>query len=184
MNVDWSKAPEGVIGMFSPKTDSSNHPFFVMTKHEKELMGGLCFCGEKQSGDQYHVFAEFWEWHERPATQQWNSDGLPPVGIECEVLNSDLSNAQWEKCKILFVGVHRVVYDSESCSERVGYADTLQFRPIRTPEQLAAEAREKAIIEIMRDAGITGSAFKDDPEALEWASSLWAKGYRKLEQPE
>lgn len=76
---------------------------------------------------------------------EWNGDGLPPVGARCEVLNTDLSNAAWEKCTILFSGKHRIVYDSESCPERVGYRDLLQFRPIKTPDQIAAEEREAAI---------------------------------------
>lgn len=59
---------------------------------------------------------------------------LPPVGAECEVFNHNLGkSADWEKAKILFIGVFKCVYTSESCNERVGDVDTIdavEFRPI------------------------------------------------------
>ena len=170
--VDWSKAPEGVIGMFSPKTDSPNHQFFVMTKHEKELMGGLCFCGEKQSGDQYHVFAEFWEWHERPATPQWNGEGLPPVGASVE----------WFSPVYGWLGGRVIGHDGAVAviSHNDGYTGCHPHgvRPIRTPEQLAAEARERAIGEMARIAGAGAAA------GLSAFGAIYDHGYRKQEQPE
>lgn len=76
-----------------------------------------------------------------PNPHNWNGEGLPPVGAVCEVRNSGLHNPVWEKCTILFCGKHRVLYDSESCYERCAHIEDLEFRPIRTPEQIAADKR-------------------------------------------
>jgi hypothetical protein len=78
----------------------------------------------------------------------WNGEGLPPAGLVCEVLNTELSNPEWERATILYVGKHRVMYDSTSCNERVGFIEDLKFRPIRTPEQIAAEERESEVKEM------------------------------------
>lgn len=85
----------------------------------------------------------------RPAP--WSGEGLPPVGTVCEVLNNTLDRPEWERCTILFMGKFKAIYESESCHERV--ADVSEswmisfrpLRPLRTPEQIAAEEREKAV---------------------------------------
>lgn len=78
----------------------------------------------------------------------WTGEGLPPVGTVCEVLNNELSGPEWERCTILYSGKFRIMYDSESCYERVGFIDNLKFRQIRTPDQIAAEKREADIEEL------------------------------------
>lgn len=62
---------------------------------------------------------------EPQAEHDWlnTMDGLPPAGTECMVLNPEFDNAQWEKCKILYMGNFICVYESESCKERVGNHD-------------------------------------------------------------
>lgn len=83
---------------------------------------------------------------------EWDGDGEPPAGTECAVLNSALGDPAWERCTILYYGKHRVMYDSESCEERVAFIQDLKFRKakaIRTQEQIAAEEREKAIEEMI-----------------------------------
>ncbi|BBP82429.1 hypothetical protein PHLH8_20710 [Pseudomonas sp. Pc102] len=106
-----------------------------------------------------------------PATSSsaWTGDGLPPVGTVCEVFNPELHRSEWEKCTVLFVGKHRIVYDSESCSERFGYVDDLEFRPILTAEQIAQKQLDEALqdIEQLYDSG--GPA------------AVYDAGYRKQE---
>lgn len=78
----------------------------------------------------------------------WDGKGLPPTGTVCEVLNNTLDRPEWERCTILFMGKFKAVYESESCHERVADVSEswmISFRPIRTPEQLAAERRALAI---------------------------------------
>lgn len=41
--------------------------------------------------------------------------------------------------------------------------------------------RQIGIQAILKDAGVTDSAFADDPEAFEWAAALHDAGYRKVD---
>lgn len=99
----------------------------------------------------------------------WNGpeDGLPPVGLEVEVLWSSACGAY---VKALVVGHDREQavfrftsgeregeYRAERCTTYNGGALT-NFRPIRTPEQLAAEERERIADDLVqRFAFPTGS---------------------------
>jgi len=61
-------------------------------------------------------------------------NGLPPIGCECEVLNTQLHNAAYEKCVINYIGSFVVVYTSTSCEERYGRIDTCTFRKLTSKE--------------------------------------------------
>lgn len=92
---------------------------------------------------------------------------LPPVGTECEVLNLTLGiMSDWEKCTIIFVGKFRIIYNSESCNERVanitGYP-ALQFRPIQTEKQKSI----KEIIDILPSSGFCYDVDKTAQEIYE-----------------
>lgn len=95
-------------------------------------------------------------------------DGLPPAGTECMVLNPQLDNAQWEKCKILYMGNFVCVYESESCKERVGNHDlyALEFHPIKTERERAIEAALKVV------------SHKNDNH--DCVAALWDAGLLKL----
>lgn len=70
---------------------------------------------------------------------QWDGEGLPPVGVDCEVLRL----GQWIKCRIFAHRYGRALFDFEG-----GWGDCdelARFRPIKTAEQLAAEQREAAV---------------------------------------
>lgn len=84
--------------------------------------------------------------------QHWNGEGLPPVGAVCECLipnaNGITGSYIWQECKVLYV------FDAtKECAVQhvkhgnLYYSD--EFRPIRTPEQIEAERRER-ISEQMR----------------------------------
>jgi hypothetical protein len=88
--------------------------------------------------------------------KQWSGpqDGLPPVGTVCEYWNDE-----WERCAVVAHLNSRVAFtcpDDED-DERV-YIERRpnqhEFRPIKTPQQLAAEQRETAIREIMDIADV------------------------------
>ena len=182
-NVDWSKAPEGFPLWLEYLQKALEDDF----DGARAATGG---CWVKEESDRYWTAhgtywskptGGFYKIHKRPAAPQWNGEGLPPVGAVVEAFYMGIPQGV---VTVRYAGQCMILWSGERNSEQCGAAEHYIFRPIRTPEQLSAEAREKAIIEIMRDAGITGSALKDDPEALEWASSLWANGYRKQDQPE
>lgn len=101
----------------------------------------------------------------------WNGEGNPPVGTVCEwhpnvhgwvevtILGRD-ANCTWYRVK------------GEAASQTC--RNMAFFRPIRTPEQIAVEARERAILEMARDSGIRA---RDGH--IEIATRLYDAGYRK-----
>lgn len=66
---------------------------------------------------------------------EWNGDGLPPIGCECELYDCE----KWLEVQIKYIGDHVVVVHAFGCAmpERVfhlaKYPD--RFRPIRTEAQ-------------------------------------------------
>lgn len=82
--------------------------------------------------------------------QAWNGEGLPPVGIECEHQGT-ADNMDWLPVKII---AHTEVRDRVVAvfqyGDTVTYSDARYFRPIRTPEQIAAEERVKAAQEWLK----------------------------------
>lgn len=82
-------------------------------------------------------------------TRQWNGDGLPPVGTVCEYLLKP-SN-QWHKCEIRyhmipsdFGELRAIVWNPNLKFDQISNSNW-EFRPIRTPEQIAAEERAAGI---------------------------------------
>lgn len=83
-----------------------------------------------------------------PRTATWNGDGLPPVGTVCEAyvcgtwrrVEVFAHKSEGETMDALFS------YTDDVDATRWGWLDdATRFRPIRTPEQIAAEERERYI---------------------------------------
>lgn len=75
-------------------------------------------------------------------TTEWSGEGLPPVGVECE----SLTGGEWRKVMVCYIGepgthVEALVFDVKSA--RPFWAD--QFRPIRSPEDVARDEAIKAM---------------------------------------
>lgn len=121
---------------------------------------------------------------DKPAIQEaWAGEGLPPVGTVCEHKRVH----QWTKVEVFAVkpnynGSQTALFTYENGCWG-GCAEPSFFRPILTPEQIAADELQRAVQQIMVDAGITDSALKDDPEAWVWAQALHEAGYRKQVAP-
>lgn len=170
--IDWSKAPEW----------ASRHGFAPAGLPCWIDGGGYSYEDKRQDG-RYFKFSEGWDESEFSGityrSPGWNGEGLPPVGTVCEVHNAELSNPQWERCTILFMGAFKCVYESESCHERVADVSDdgciTSFRPIRTPEQIAAEEREEAIKHACSVVGcVVGSQYG------EVVQKIIDAGYRKV----
>lgn len=90
----------------------------------------------------------------------WDGKGLPPVGVECECCYT--SPSEYYRVKIIAHDDEKAVFRwiDGPMQFKLGDGDhyTLgaftnphpTFRPIRTPEQIAAEEREKAIAAMQR----------------------------------
>lgn len=113
---------------------------------------------------------------------EWNGEGLPPVGAEFEGRFADYDDGRssWAWGRVLAHGQRRIFYVDRTGDEWSHAPADMEFRPIRTPEQIAADEREKAIEEMRRDTTVTGVA-----RAIQYdqAERLYELGYRKQVQP-
>jgi len=112
--------------------------------------------------------------------KKWDGEGLPPIGTICErrthaevggryeqvriIAYTSKGFAVWENTDGMFAGVAK---------ENMFIPGVPAFRPIRTPEQIAAEEREAAIGEMMTFLGGEGSALRDT------FTRMYDAGYRK-----
>lgn len=112
-------------------------------------------------------------------SNQWDGKGLPPVGTKCEWLQG--SSHQWERIEILaHNGLDTWIRQESGRGLIVG--NIANLRPLRTPEQIAAEERQAAIADIFEV--LTGSR-----DQAAWsrtcysahAANLYDAGYRKTE---
>lgn len=184
--IDWSKAPEGAThhnhARCSPWLRDGERPAYF---HDGEWVEYTSpDAGRALINEVYSV--------PRPAAARavpaWTGTGLPPVGTVCEACWT--SPDEYYQIKVLAHDDGKAVYrwqtgpGSGELSESEGgihgefSKPHPKFRPIRTPEQIAAEEREKAIAEIERVA----TAGEDSGKR--WSEALYDAGYRRQEPQE
>jgi len=78
------------------------------------------------------------------AEKAWNGEGRPPIGVEIEF--SYPMWGYWLKGKVLCYGEQMIFMEQESSKGNGKFEgsmnpDGIMFRPIRTPEQIAADER-------------------------------------------
>ena len=134
--IDWSKAPEGATHYWRAK-----NTFYT------EIKGEFYFAETPQTGAVNSPRGWIASLEKRPTTQPaWSGEGLPPVGVVCE-WEHETNKGCWRKAEIKYIGSAYVIVADFAGIEQHYYLRNMQFRPIRTPEQIAAEEREAAIKE-------------------------------------
>ena len=112
-------------------------------------------------------------------TRQWNGEGLPPAETVVE-LRTVSAKTDWAKAKIKFASRNVVVWDWDGEPAISGlctaYAHAIEMRPIRTPEQIAAEERERVIDTMVKSCPYPGSGCTRID-----CAALYDAGYRKFE---
>jgi len=188
VEVDWSKAPEGATH-YAPKREESC--FYRAVFWRVKAGRGVEAWSINDDGSLQHYDRPAWIGSDInrliPRPTAWTGGGLPPVGTVCEVLNSALDRPEWERCTILFMGKFKAVYESESCHERVADVSEdwmISFRPLRTPEQIAAEERLHEVRNACTSIadtldGLRGKT-KIERAALSVVEAMIAVGYRKV----
>lgn len=97
----------------------------------------------------------------------WSGDGLPPVGVEIEVKHKD-ATPEWArpdfyKAEIVAIGKQLVIFAAEATGfETVGKIEDYEFRPVRTPEKIAADERLHKIRNACTTISKTLDRFKND----------------------
>ena len=114
----------------------------------------------------------------------WSGEGLPPVVVRCEAAIPHTSRPDNERSFIWIEGSVIAYYEVKGktyawFAEDDGFyqPNTLEFRPIRTPEQIAADEREAAIKDMLEDAGRPDTA-----KTRYQAQLLYDAGWRKVER--
>jgi hypothetical protein len=140
--VDWSLAPEGATHY-----NQNNRMFYVLDGDHYKF---YCTDGELSYGG---LIGEYLGMEERPKPA-WSGpqDGLPPVGMHAEIKRSP----NWTTVEVIAIHDGRAICAIPCLEGDFEYApyEPSELRPIKTPQQLAAEQRETAIREIMDIADV------------------------------
>ncbi|MCS7758597.1 hypothetical protein N0619_20150 [Pseudomonas aeruginosa] len=173
MSIDWNTAPEGATH-WEPSGPEFNEGWM------KKEGNGWFFWGLgaewKYGGD---VSAEREATFEARPQEPWDGQGLPPVGTVCEIKHRDIG---WVRCEI-------VAHKSFSCgglTHAIAWIDEntldqsqgVRFRPIRTPEQIAAEERRNSILHL---ANLLIDS-RGQCNEYSQAEAIFDAGYRRQEE--
>lgn len=107
----------------------------------------------------------------------WDGQGLPPVGDSCERRFIDVAGSSWFGCIVLAHGSRKIFIRDDNGDEWAHSLDEVEFRPYRTPEQIAAEEREKAVQQMAGDLGELPARTTVIPTLY----AIYDAGYRKQE---
>lgn len=137
--IDWSKAPKGFD--FHIQWESGENFFYQDEGHKYTRKGGR------------YAFKHDVESMGAVVTRRpWSGEGLPPVGTVCEIRNA-AAGTDWADATIVFASRNVVVWNWVGEPSINGlctaYAHAVEIRPVRTPEQIAAEEKESAITEML-----------------------------------
>ena len=186
MNIDWSKAPDWADAHGLHETGFGIKEFWLgETQHQNlERAKSFPYGGGDPSCDSFHNSRRASFSYVTPRPAPWTGEGLPPVGTVCEINHPTMD---WVRCEIV---AHKVM-DCGGQTHAIAWIDGdtmdqsqgLRFRPIRTPEQIAAEERK-----LQREqlayliAGYMG--FDDPREAdTKLAAYIFDHEYRKQVAP-
>jgi len=166
MKIDWNEAPEWAIGWAeNPYGETS----WVGEHGYSYVMGGAF----REFGmDRTFSRDHFNSFEPRPTT--WTGEGQPPVGTVCEI---ETISKTWVKVIVVAETGYRIYceeFDSVEPGEYSPIKKYARFRPIRTPEQIAAEERLASAYAM---CNIAPSLCNGD------AVALYDAGYRKQVKP-
>lgn len=167
MKIDWNEAPDWAIG----------HGLVVMGAIKQVWYGEQAYTilGDSRSycygggdGETRHNHMPNAIQFKTPRPSPWTGEGLPPVGAVCEFYERR-TVVEWRECRVVgHDGMFAVLsYEGNYLGRTLN-----GLRAIRTPEQIAADKREKGIQE-MREAAGSLNSFPFD--------QLYDAGYRKQE---
>ncbi|MFW4884454.1 hypothetical protein ACOAOW_11595 [Pseudomonas aeruginosa] len=173
MSIDWTKAPEGATH-WEPKSSYfaegwmrkvGNEWSFWSEGSESWVRGALTcnVSGEREA-----------KFEARPQ-ESWDGQGLPPVGTACEYRH--MIWPEYRPCEIRYISEESLVAYDNGQEQFYRTCDML-FRPLPTPEQIAAEEREKAISEML---GLYNSAYWA-MTSKQFCEILFDAGYRRQEE--
>jgi hypothetical protein len=177
--IDWSKAPEGATHAGINEKGAVGYFYRLPgVLGDYEFWNATIDDAKWSSGKGNPALPELIP---RPSPA-WSGEGPPPAGTVCEY---NLKAGPWFKCEIRYVldndqdpeadGWQAVIWCPHLEKEQMAKASGFNFRPIRTPEQIAADEREAFIDGI---ALLLGWDAKYDGAQRD-AGKIFDAGYRK-----
>lgn len=144
----------------------------------------------ESAGVKHKVFSTGNPQHQQiPKAAQWDGEGLPPVGVDCEVLWSSTTR-KYVTCRVVGHDESSAVFRYTSGERKGEYqCDSARtygnpalpcFRPIKTAEQLAAEQREAEITRFAEDITAGRSPLGSFEHSKVVATWLYDNDYRKV----
>ncbi|MDI4168213.1 hypothetical protein QK414_35355 [Pseudomonas aeruginosa] len=180
MSIDWSKAPEGATH-WEP-TGPEFHEGWMRKVGDKwsYWLEGSKVWG--LSGPACCVSAEREATFEARPQETWDGQGLPPVGTVCIVEPHNTmwgfsSTSGYERKILAYYGEYVWLGHAETPLETTRI-DKVDFRPIRSPEQIAAEERSKECDRIF----VILSSVEREGNRSDMAEALYDAGYRRQEE--
>lgn len=189
MSIDWSKAPEGATHAYLKKDGSPIHSHWVkVIGRDRYFVAPLDHNGEGWRKDACPVDLD--ECIAKPP-KIWNGEGLPPVGTICQFFVDEDDETEWHEALRSGMKVEVIAHFTGAGgstiaafffeyggrgNRQVEQAVAECFRPLPTPEQIAAEEREAAI-----NGMLCYDALGNSRRGL--AEALYDAGYRKQEAP-
>lgn len=186
IEIDWSKAPEWAEAHALYAFGGAIGEVWVGEKQYQLLDRPEPFPYGGGVGDTRHNPRRSWFKYATPRPKAWTGEGLPPVGLRCEAgiphvsgPNNEIRSVIWiEGCVIAYHIIKGKTYAWFAEDDGFYPPGIFEFRPIRTPEQIAAEERAKAIDAMVAACPYPGSdCTRIDCEAL------YDANYRKQVQP-
>ena len=172
--IDWSKAPE-LATHWCPETDDWFEGWYIVVEPLIAYFeDGARIVARAMDQEDREILLPILVPRPAPAARAWDGTGLPPVGTALEFRSM---RGEWIPGAQIGQFNGQMVVGCKAPGA-VGYCDSEQIRPVRTPEQIAAEEREKAIDEI---AKILDGLWSSEREA---AGLLYDAGYRRQEPSE
>ncbi|HBN9476826.1 TPA: hypothetical protein L3869_001512 [Pseudomonas aeruginosa] len=179
MSIDWNKAPEGATHY--------NQKLAYPWLKDGEIPMYFCppfwmrYCNPEEGK------ALIADSVPRLVPTSWDGKGFPPIGIEAEAI-WDGADIAYFRAKILAHDEGRVVFrwcEGKRKGQYGSYAvlkfgSLPAFRPLRTPEQIAAEEREKAI-DAMLDLDPPLENGLGLTSRRQFCETLYDAGYRRQE---
>ncbi|HCL4036025.1 TPA: hypothetical protein N2C03_006732 [Pseudomonas aeruginosa] len=163
MSIDWNTAPEGATHWEPAGLEF--HEGWMKKEGNGWFFWGLG-AEWKYEGD---VSAEREATFEARPQETWDGQGLPPVGTVCEYRH--MIWPEYRSCEIRYISEESLVAYDDAQEQFYRTCDML-FRPVRSPEQIAAEEQEKAIEEM---------CFAEETLTVKQAKALYEAGYRRQE---
>ncbi|HBO3356367.1 TPA: hypothetical protein L4S42_004211 [Pseudomonas aeruginosa] len=176
MSIDWKTAPEGATHWEPSGPDfnkgwmkKEGNEWFYWSEGSNRWFQGKLSCNV--SADREATF-------EARPQEAWDGQGLPPVGTTCIVEPHNtlwgFSSTSGHERKILAYHTDYVWLGNGDTPLETTRIDKVDFRPIPTPEQIAAEEREKAV-------GDMAMSIQGVPYQYPTLYALYDAGYRRQE---